>query len=44
MTQSDALTLFSLDARRWNRIDTLYRAGFLNPSERYSAHLAGTKP
>lgn len=33
-------SLFSLDARRWNRVELLYRAGFLNPSEAYSAHLA----
>ena len=44
MTQSADLSLFSLDARRWNRIDTLYRAGFLNPSESYSAHLAKGTP
>lgn len=40
MTQTEDLTLFSLDARRWNRIDTLYRAGFLQASKRYTAHLA----
>ena len=44
MTQSADLSLFSLDARRWNRIDTLYRAGFLNSSESYSAHLAKGTP
>lgn len=40
MTQSDDVSLFSLDARRWNRVDVLYRAGFLNASDRYSAYLA----
>lgn len=37
------LTLFSLDARRWNRVELLYRAGFLQGSEAYSAHLEGRK-
>ena len=30
--------LFSLDARRWNRIELLYRAGFLTGSVRFSDH------
>jgi len=34
------VSLFSLDARRWNRVELLYRAGFLVPSEAYSAHVA----
>ena len=33
------VSLFSLDARRWNRVDLLIRAGFLKGSERYRAHL-----
>jgi hypothetical protein len=44
MTQSDDLSLFSLEARRWNRVDLLYRAGFLQASEAYTAHLAEVKP
>jgi len=44
MQDSASLSLFSLDARRWNRVELLYRAGFLNGSEAYSAHLAGFGP
>ena len=40
MAQATDLSLFSLDARRWNRVELLYRAGFLNGSDAYSAHLA----
>ncbi len=39
MSEHADLTLFSLDARRWNRVELLYRAGFLNASEHYTAHL-----
>lgn len=38
--QNPDVSLFSLDARRWNRVELLYRAGFLVPSEAYSAHVA----
>ena len=31
--------LFSLDARRWNRAELLYRADFLATSDRYAAHV-----
>ena len=31
--------LFSLDARRWNRVELLYRTGFLQGSEDYTEHL-----
>ena len=40
VNQNPDVSLFSLDARRWNRVELLYRAGFLVPSERYSAHVA----
>ncbi|MGJ8625644.1 MAG: glycosyltransferase family 2 protein [Sulfitobacter sp.] len=40
MTQQPDVSLFSLDARRWNRVELLYRAGFLVPSDAYSAYLA----
>lgn len=33
------VTLFSLDARRWNRVELLVRAGFLVGSADYHAHL-----
>lgn len=38
--QNPDISLFSLDARRWNRVELLYRAGFLVPSDAYSAHVA----
>ncbi|NUH66085.1 glycosyltransferase family 2 protein [Sulfitobacter sp. S0837] len=41
--QTPDLSLFSLDARRWNRVELLYRAGFLVPSETYSAHVAALR-
>ncbi|MEX3315958.1 glycosyltransferase family 2 protein [Sulfitobacter sp. PS-8MA] len=41
--ESPDISLFSLDARRWNRVELLYRAGFLVPSETYSAHVAATR-
>ncbi|MGJ8618140.1 MAG: glycosyltransferase family 2 protein [Sulfitobacter sp.] len=40
MTQEPDVTLFSLDARRWNRVELLYRAGFLVRSDAYSAYVA----
>ncbi len=40
MTQDPDVSLFSLDARRWNRIELLYRAGFLVPSDDYRAFIA----
>ena len=43
MAQDPDLSLFSLDARRWNRIELLYRAGFLVASEAYSAFVAAHK-
>jgi hypothetical protein len=43
MAQDPEVTLFSLDARRWNRVELLYRAGFLVPSERYTAFLEGDR-
>lgn len=39
MQQRADLSLFSLDARRWNRVELLVRAGFLNGSPAYTAHL-----
>ena len=44
MGRTENLSLFSLDARRWNRVELLYRAGFLHPSEAYTAHLEGFDP
>tara|TARA_R110002049_G_scaffold23781_7_gene84814 strand:+ start:16507 stop:17556 length:1050 start_codon:yes stop_codon:yes gene_type:complete len=37
------VSLFSLDARRWNRVEMLYRAEFLVPSAAYSAHVTSWK-
>ncbi len=42
MADDADLTLFSLDARRWNRLELLYRAGFLVPSDRYTAFVQGS--
>jgi len=39
LEQAPDVTLFSLDARRWNRIELLIRAGFVISSSRYAAHL-----
>ncbi|MEM6941131.1 MAG: glycosyltransferase family 2 protein [Pseudomonadota bacterium] len=39
LSNTPQLSLFSLDARPWNRIELLVRAGFLVGSERFSAHL-----
>jgi hypothetical protein len=44
MRQAEDLSLFSLDARRWNRVELLYRAGFLQASDGYTAHLTDTAP
>ncbi len=38
------LSLFSLDARRWNRVELLVRAGFLVASPDYAAHLKELRP
>ncbi|QFT60484.1 hypothetical protein FIU94_16770 [Sulfitobacter sp. THAF37] len=35
------VSLFSLDARRWNRVELLARAGFTVTSQAYADHLAG---
>jgi len=43
MTQEPDVTLFSLDARRWNRVELLYRAGFLVHSDAYSAYVAAAQ-
>ena len=43
MTQMPDVSLFSLDARRWNRVELLYRAGFLVKSEPYTAHIAASQ-
>ncbi len=40
MAQTPDVSLFSLDARRWNRVELLYRAGFLVHSDAYSAYVA----
>ncbi len=39
MGQTPDVSLFSLDARRWNRVELLYRAGFLVGSDAYTAHV-----
>ncbi|MGC1506549.1 MAG: glycosyltransferase family 2 protein [Sulfitobacter sp.] len=39
LAETPDVTLFSLDARRWNRVELLIRAGFLLGSERYTAYL-----
>lgn len=41
MTAEPALTLFSLDARPWNRVALLRRAGFLQGSEAYDQTVNG---
>lgn len=41
MQQHPDVTLFSLDARRWNRVELLTRAGFTLGSDAYASHLAG---
>jgi hypothetical protein len=43
MTATPDVTLFSLDARRWNRVELLYRAGFLTSSDIYTAYVEGAK-
>lgn len=43
MSQDPDLSLFSLDARRWNRVELLYRAGFLVRSDAYSAFVEAHK-
>ncbi len=43
MAETPDVALFSLEARRWNRVELLYRAGFLVPSKTYSAFLEGTR-
>jgi len=43
VSQNPDVSLFSLDARRWNRVELLYRAGFLVPSDAYSAHVAASQ-
>ena len=40
LTATPDVSLFSLDARRWNRVELLIRTGFILGSERYSAYLA----
>lgn len=40
LSEAPDVTLFSLEARRWNRVPLLVRAGFLVSSERYRACLA----
>lgn len=38
------LSLFSLDARRWNRVELLARAGFTVTSQAYADHLEALSP
>lgn len=40
LSQTPDVTLFSLDARPWNRVELLIRAGFLVGSDRFSAYLS----
>ena len=44
LSDSPDVSLFSLDARRWNRVDLLARAGFTLTSEAYTEHLADLSP
>tara|TARA_R110002110_G_scaffold123078_12_gene299644 strand:- start:2423 stop:3466 length:1044 start_codon:yes stop_codon:yes gene_type:complete len=44
LAQNPDVSLFSLDARRWNRVELLARAGFTVTSAAYSAHLADLSP
>ncbi|MEW9918947.1 glycosyltransferase family 2 protein [Marimonas sp. MJW-29] len=39
LAETPDVSLFSLDARRWNRVPLLIRAGFLVGSDRYTAFL-----
>jgi hypothetical protein len=39
LSHAPDVSLFSLDARQWNRVELLIRAGFLVGSARYSAYL-----
>ena len=39
LAQTPDVTLFSLEARRWNRIELLIRAGFVLGSDRYTAFI-----
>ncbi|KIN61607.1 Glyco tranf 2 4 domain containing protein [Sulfitobacter noctilucae] len=40
LSQRPDVSLFSLDARRWNRVELLKRTGFILGSDRYSDYLA----
>lgn len=40
LSETPDVTLFSLDARSWNRVELLIRAGFIVGSDRYTAFLA----
>lgn len=42
LSEAPDVSLFSLDARKWNRVELLTRAGFLVGSERYSTFLKDT--
>ncbi|NNK15527.1 MAG: glycosyltransferase family 2 protein [Sulfitobacter sp.] len=44
LSKAPDVSLFSLDARRWNRVELLVRAGFLISSERYGAYLEEAAP
>lgn len=44
LSDSPDVSLFSLNARRWNRVDLLARAGFTLTSEAYTEHLADLSP
>ena len=44
MRGSPDVSLFSLEARRWNRVELLYRAGFLQGSDAFDAFLAQGVP
>jgi len=39
LSQTPDVTLFSLEARRWNRVELLIRAGFALGSDQYTAYL-----
>lgn len=44
LSDSPDVSLFSLDARRWNRVELLARAGFTVTTQDYADHLADLSP
>ena len=44
LSKAPDVSLFSLEARRWNRVELLVRAGLLISSERYAAYIKELAP